>query len=139
MIKRDETNRVVFHHSLAHKSDVEEIRSWHLERGFEDIGYHFVILKTGNTESGRDIKMVGAHASGKNADSIGICFEGDFRIETATERQYDAATALYHCLCRAYGKNLSIEFHRELTDENPCPGIGLDRGLLINSLSNGGI
>lgn len=128
MKKREHTNRVIFHHSLARKSSVEDIRNWHRARGFDDIGYHFVIRKSGVSETGRDIHLVGAHAEGRNFDSIGVCFEGDFRTEGPTDAQLDAVVGLYHGLCRAYSKNLEIEYHRE--DENPCPGQLLDRELL---------
>jgi N-acetylmuramoyl-L-alanine amidase len=124
-MKRDATNRVVFHHSLASISDAETIRQWHLARGFDDIGYHFVLLKNGDTQPGRDPRSVGAHAAGKNHDSIGICFEGDFRVEDPTEEQYVSACKLYHNLCRAYSKTLSIEYHR--VSDNPCPGPLLDK------------
>ncbi len=135
MVQRKQTNRIVFHHSLASISDVKTIREWHILRGFEDIGYHYVILKTGIVEAGRDIYLVGAHASGKNHDSIGVCFEGDFSFEIPTELQVNAAISLYHGVCRAYSKNLKIEFHRDIY--NPCPGIKLKRDEFINILRTG--
>ena len=136
MIERDETNRIVFHHSLASTSSSAEIKSWHLERGFDDIGYHFVIRKNGSVEPGRNIRSIGAHAAGRNRDSIGVCFEGDFRRESPTEFQYDSALGVYHGLCRLYNKNLCVEFHRDLFD-NPCPGELFDRGKLLTYLKRG--
>lgn len=55
---------------------VNEIRKWHLERGFEDIGYHYVIRRDGTVETGRALEKMGAHAAGFNAFSIGICYAG---------------------------------------------------------------
>jgi len=136
MIERDETNRIVFHHSLASISSAVDIRSWHIDRGFDDIGYHFIIRKTGNVEAGRNIRSIGAHAAGRNRDSIGVCFEGDFRSEFPTEFQYDSALGVYHGLCRLYNKNLIIEFHRDVFD-NACPGELLDREKLLSTLKRG--
>lgn len=55
---------------------VKDIRKWHIERGFADIGYHYVVRRDGSVEVGRDFEEVGAHAHGFNANSIGICWVG---------------------------------------------------------------
>lgn len=55
---------------------VKEIRQWHLERGFNDIGYHYVIRRDGTVEKGRSLEIIGAHAQGYNSNSIGICYAG---------------------------------------------------------------
>ena len=53
-----------------------DIDKWHKQRGFRKIGYHYVIQIDGIVEAGRPIREVGAHAKGKNANSIGICYIG---------------------------------------------------------------
>jgi len=55
---------------------VEEIRSWHIDRGFNDIGYHFVIRRGGALERGRPAETAGAHVKGHNSDTLGICLVG---------------------------------------------------------------
>lgn len=63
---------------------VEEIRRWHVEdRGWKDVGYHYIIRRDGTLENGRDLdgdgdvlEEVGAHAMGFNAHSVGICLVG---------------------------------------------------------------
>ena len=55
----------------------EIIRDWHiLDRGWSDIGYHYVIELDGTIEEGRPIERVGAHAKGHNRGSVGICYVG---------------------------------------------------------------
>lgn len=54
----------------------DEIRGWHTAKGWQDIGYHFVIRRKGIVEKGRPIEQVGAHVEGQNANSIGICMVG---------------------------------------------------------------
>ena len=54
-----------------------EIRSWHVEgNGWSDIGYHYVIRRSGHREEGRPWHQVGAHVSGHNATSLGIVLVG---------------------------------------------------------------
>lgn len=127
MIKRTRTNRVIWHHSLAHYSPAAVIDRWHRTRSepFECIGYHYVIRLNGKIEDGRDVKYIGAHAHGLNGDSVGVCFEGDFRDYEPTVEQFNAACELYHGLCRLYSKSLGIDYHRAI--DNPCPGPKFNR------------
>tara|TARA_R110000796_G_scaffold59561_1_gene137359 strand:- start:1351 stop:1749 length:399 start_codon:yes stop_codon:yes gene_type:complete len=56
----------------------KEIRRWHVdERGWDDIGYHYVIRRDGEIEVGRQESVMGAHCSGHNRTSLGICMVGD--------------------------------------------------------------
>ena len=60
---------------------VKTIRKWHTDpkpkgRGWKDVGYHFIVRRSGTTELGRDVTVPGAHAKGHNAYSIGICLVG---------------------------------------------------------------
>jgi len=56
---------------------VDQIRTWHVEeRGWSDVGYHYVIKRNGSIEKGRDEEVAGAHAKGFNQTSIGICLIG---------------------------------------------------------------
>lgn len=55
---------------------VEDVRTWHIERGFIDIGYHFLIDRNGNIHAGRALSIPGAHCKGHNQHSIGICYVG---------------------------------------------------------------
>ena len=36
--------------------DAEEIRQWHLDKGWRDIGYHYVIKLDGTVEEGGPLK-----------------------------------------------------------------------------------
>ena len=89
---------IVIHCSDSEWGCVREIRSWHMQRGWRDIGYHFVILNgnidsdatidfpflDGSIECGRflnedlslDGREIGSHALGYNDKSVGICLIG---------------------------------------------------------------
>ena len=69
-------NEIIVHCSATKEYkdyDVEDIRKWHKERGFKDIGYHFVITRDGIIQRGRPMSQFGAHCRGHNKNSIGIC------------------------------------------------------------------
>lgn len=55
---------------------IEDLRENHLCRGFDDIGYHWVINIDGTIEKGRSEKFQGAHCKGYNDRSLGICYIG---------------------------------------------------------------
>jgi N-acetylmuramoyl-L-alanine amidase len=58
-------------------SKVAEIRRWHVrERGWKDIGYHWIIDRDGQVAPGRSETQVGSHVKGHNTGSIGVCLIG---------------------------------------------------------------
>ena len=69
---------------------VDDIRRWHRQRGFADIGYHYIVHRNGHVEEGRDVDLVGAHCTGHNAHSIGICYIGG--MDSANEKPKDTRT-----------------------------------------------
>jgi len=65
--------------------DVDIIRSWHENRGFNDVGYHYFIPYSGELQIGRSINLTPAAQKGNNTGTIAICLHGlrqiDFKIE----------------------------------------------------------
>ena len=89
-------NEIIVHCSATPEGKdytLDTIRQWHLQRGFSDIGYHYVIHPDGKVEEGRDVNIAGAHCSGHNSKSIGICYIGGMTADnkkakdTRTEEQ----------------------------------------------------
>ena len=61
--------------SAQQKTD--EVRRWHVEdRGWSDIGYHYLIDRDGTLVEGRPLERTGAHAKGHNTGSVGISLFG---------------------------------------------------------------
>mgnify|MGYP003657770476 FL=1 len=59
------------------QAKVNEVRRWHVkERGWSDIGYHFLIDRNGAVVAGRPIEISGAHVRGQNSKSIGVALFG---------------------------------------------------------------
>ena len=66
------------HHSASSRSTrAEDLERWHRERGFDEIGYTWVIEGDGSVVAGRSVRKNGAHVKGKNRRSLGICVVGD--------------------------------------------------------------
>lgn len=55
---------------------VNEIDKMHRQRGFNGIGYHYVIRRNGKIEAGRQLNRMGAHVAGHNEDNLGVCLVG---------------------------------------------------------------
>ena len=79
---------------------VSTLRASHKARGFADIGYHFYITRDGDTHPCRPVHQIGAHATGWNDKSIGICYEGglDENGRIADTRTYAQKCALLDLL-----------------------------------------
>ncbi len=100
--------------------DAETIHRWHRERGFDGIGYHWVILESGRVQPGRPPFWKGAHVRGYNKDSLGICLIGRGEDEF-THAQMKALTALLTDLHADYPE-AAIVGHRDLNPDKECPG-----------------
>ena len=67
--------RAVIHHTATKDVSIDVIRKYHVEvKGWDDVGYHYLIRENGNVEVGRPLTM-GAHAKGRN-HTIGIALTG---------------------------------------------------------------
>jgi len=69
----------------------EKIDEWHRgePHNFRKIGYHIVIRRSGDMESGRGLNEMGAHAKGFNDESLGICLIGGVDENGNAEPNYD--------------------------------------------------
>lgn len=65
---------------------VSDIRRWHKQQGWSDIGYHYVIYLDGSVHEGRDINIAGAHCSGYNQNSIGVVYVGGVDEDNKTPK-----------------------------------------------------
>ena len=77
--ERKETKYIIVHCSATRPSQdfgVREIRQMHRERGFLDVGYHYIIKRNGDIENGRKETQLGAHCKGLNDVSVGVCLVG---------------------------------------------------------------
>lgn len=120
--------KIVIHCSDSdHKDhdDISVVDSWHRQKGWKMVGYHFFIKKDGTVQEGRPIGMVGAHVEGHNRDSIGICLSGKTNF---TGHQFLAASDLVDRLRVTHGIRLSaIYAHRDLDKHGKtCPNFDIN-------------
>lgn len=60
----------------------EQIDKIHKNRGFNEIGYHFIIKRDGSLQVGRGINKTGAHVKGFNTGSVGISFVAGYKCSS---------------------------------------------------------
>ena len=118
--KRIKTDTIFLHHASAKTCTPEQVDSWHKQRGWTCIGYHFLVRKDGTIYRGRPENVVGAHASNHNNTSIGICAEGNFEIEIMSEVQKRALIELVSYLRKKY--NISKVLRHKDIGATDCPG-----------------
>ena len=104
---------------------VEQIRQCHLARNFSDIGYHYVIYRGGSIHQGRPEETVGAHCTGQNTCSIGVCYVGGVTADgktpkdTRTPAQRKALRELVDSLRKKY-PGATVHGHYEFANK-ACP------------------
>lgn len=120
-------NKIVIHCADTPKGkyfDVNDIRKWHTqERGWSDVGYHYIVLLDGTIQKGREDRVTGAHVGGHNSDTIGVCYIGGGNGEdTRTNKQMASLVYLVGYLKRIY-KGSEVWGHRDfkgVTKKCPC-------------------
>jgi len=108
---------------------VAAIRQMHItERGWSDIGYHWLIDRDGTVLPGRRETVIGAHVAGHNAGTIGISLFGgltskprDPFLKNYTNRQEVALIDLIDDIC-SRAAITSIRGHNQLDNGKACPG-----------------
>lgn len=101
-----------------------DITRWHQSKGWKTCGYHYVIDLDGTIENGRPIEEEGAHCSGQNADSIGVCYIGGLSLngspmDTRTDAQRASMVTLLNELKQRFPE-ASIYGHNEFSNK-ACP------------------
>ena len=128
---------IILHHSasdIPNHDNIEIIRSWHVnERGWQDVGYHFYIQRSGLLQKGRDIDVTGSHCFGENSRSIGICLGG---INNFTKAQFHTLAELIESLWVVFG-NMDVAGHSDYDPVNKpnCPGFDVPH-FLANHVLN---
>lgn len=130
-------NKIVIHCADTPKGvyfNVDDIRKWHVEeRGWSDVGYHYIILLDGTIEKGREDITTGAHVAGHNSSSIGICYIGGGNGEdTRTTAQKASLVHLISVLRRIHTE-AEVLGHRDfkgVTKACPCFDAKNEYGLL---------
>ncbi len=126
--------KIILHCSDSRFGNAQLIDQWHRERGWDGIGYHYVICNgqaaphgkydpacDGLVQNGRPAEQPGAHAKGHNAHSLGVCLVGRRRF---TGLQMVALFGLLRTLGRRHALSPGdVLGHCELTTGKTCPNL----------------
>ena len=125
---------IVLHHSASKDGtalNMQALRAMHLERGWKDIAYHFIIEQINGRQEivmGRYPNQYGAHSGVTviNATSVGVCLVGNFMETEPPAEQWERAVRLCSYLSKQYKISLgNIRGHREFKP-TLCPGDKFD-------------
>ncbi len=121
-------NKIIVHCTATPEGrphTAKDVDAWHRARGFDGIGYHFLVRLDGTVETGRPLEKAGAHCLGHNADSIGVCYVGGLSSDgktpkdTRTPAQRQALRGLVGWLRQTFPA-LTVHGHREFAAK-ACP------------------
>ena len=104
-------------------TDAATVDMWHKARGFDSIGYHYLIRRNGTVERGREDGTVGAHAKGHNTGSLGIALAGGKSDDNEPSCNFTAAqwkSLAELCINLKWKYNCKIIGHNEISDKT-CP------------------
>lgn len=104
---------------------VREIRQWHVQQGWLDVGYHFVIRRNGTVEDGRPHDVIGSHVKNYNSRALGICLVGGIDAKgnpenNFTPEQFNSLKLLMLAQKRTY-TTAKIVGHTDLDSGKACP------------------
>jgi N-acetyl-anhydromuramyl-L-alanine amidase AmpD len=137
-VKSNRWECIVIHHSATDLGGARRFDKGHKEKGWDDLGYHFVIGNGSDTRDGLvevgprwKEQRHGAHCRSPqdyyNEHGIGICLVGNFDEGPPSAAQRQSLTKLVRFLCRKYNIPASkVYTHGGVTHQTACPGKHFD-------------
>ena len=116
---------------VVHCSDTEEskrltaidLHNMHLKFGWDGIGYHKIIDRSGKIENGRPEYWTGAHVYGKNNESLGVCLIGKKHF---TKKQFSSLKKILVDWKAKY-PNAVVKGHCDtIKTKKTCPNFNVD-------------
>jgi len=133
---RYDLTHIIIHHTAAEEKDSEQIRRYHMSKGWQDIGYDYVIERDGKTVAGRSLSIQGAHAGVAyyNQHSIGVAVIGNLSSRDIFPEQLLSLIDLLYELRTNWNIPLeNILLHREIK-ATECPGLRFPRQEVFDRL-----
>lgn len=104
--------------------EMKTIQTFHqVTRGWDDIGYNFLVGEDGQAYEGRAWDRIGAHTRGWNDVAIAISVMGDYSHKLPNEKALNAVQAMIQCGIKL-GKittDYKLYGHRN-AGQTECPG-----------------
>lgn len=125
--------RITYHHSAVAGANVggapariRGYQSYHLDQGWPDVAYHFLIDQAGRIYQGRNPDAPGDTFT--EYDPTGhflVCFDGNFDSEMASAESVEALVRMLAWGCQRYGIDpATLGGHRDYASTT-CPGRNL--------------
>jgi hypothetical protein len=133
---------IVVHHSATPSGDAAHFDRMHKDKGWDELGYHFVIGNGTDSGDGQievgprwPIQKHGAHAKTPdqryNNYGIGICLVGNFDLDRPTAKQMQSLARLTAYLMKTYSiRPDHVLGHRDTGRATDCPGEHMDMAQL---------
>jgi len=121
---------IMLHHSATQDGATyswDDIERYHRKvQGWQDIGYHFGVEQIEDSYAvlvGRPLTMPGAHCTGMNSRAIGVCFVGNYDLQSPPREMLEVAVRrLIGPLMVLFGiPSSNIIYHRDYAAKS-CPG-----------------
>lgn len=120
-----------------------EIDRWHRERGFDMVGYSYLVSRSGEAVVGRPLEKTPAAQKGHNTGSIAICLIGGFGSDAddlATDHYTPVQLARAYSLIKELQEQYNIKTeniigHNRLTSGKACPGFRVSKWFAGMNLS----
>ena len=121
-----EIKEIIIHCSDSETATGNDVLAWHINgNGWDDVGYHYIIEKSGELKAGRPLQIQGAHCLGHNRKSIGICLIGRDKFSFEQLEQLRRLIYNIELLVNSMIK-LEIKAHYEYNESKTCPNIDAD-------------
>ncbi|MFW5878209.1 MAG: carboxypeptidase regulatory-like domain-containing protein [Myxococcota bacterium] len=128
--------RITVHHTATPSDDrssmparMRQMQSYHMDnRGYCDIGYHFLIGQDGKVYQGREESLLGGHVKSNNSRNAGVSFIGTYTSAPPSQAMMSAGARVLSAISCHYDIALSSETvkgHRDYAPGNECPGSAL--------------
>ncbi len=120
-LNSENINFIIVHCSdTPDKKDLSalEIHKMHISFGWDGIGYHKIIKRSGTVENGRPEYWIGAHTKGLNHKSLGICLIGRNKF---TKKQFGTLEKTLKNWLVRYPKAKIIGHRDAIKTKKTCP------------------
>ena len=145
---------IVIHHTATSFGNAAIVTRWHIDRGFDEMGYHFLIGNGTNSGDGQvevgtrwPKQKWGAHTKTPdnrfNDFGIGICLVGNFDVSYPTSAQMHSLEKLVAYLMRTYHIPPDHVLGHSDCKSTDCPGkhlnVAVVRAAAVRILASEGV
>ena len=112
---------IALHHMAHPNADIKTVEGWHINQGYNAIGYNFWVGFDGTIYEGRGLTL-GAHTLGHNETTIGIGFQGDYSKDVVMPvEQFNAGIDIISFVKAKVPSIVKIGGHKDYM-ATACPG-----------------